>query len=73
MKTVEEARQALTEARESLREFNKTLTLEQATKMGSGDSTTVEVFALQNTQKMLLEDIIKAEDELHNAKKAEAH
>lgn len=72
MDNVTEARQALENAREDLREFNRTLTLEQATQMSAGDPTTVEVFGLKNTQTILLENIIKAEKELRDAKKAEA-
>ena len=73
MKTVEEAREALEQARAALREFNKGLTLEQATKMSVGDPTTVEVLGLKNSQAILLESIINAEQELQDAKKAEAH
>lgn len=72
MNTVEKAREALEQARAELREFNKGLTLEDATKMSVGDPTTVEVLALKNSQTILLENIIKAEQELQVAKKAEA-
>jgi hypothetical protein len=73
MKTTEEARIALEEARASLREFSKSLSLEQATQMTVGDQTTVEVFGLKNTQSILLESVMEAEQELRDAKKAEAH
>lgn len=71
MKTVEEARTALEQARADLREFSQSLSLEEATKMTVGDQTTVEVYGLKNTQSMLLESIMEAELELRNAKKAE--
>lgn len=73
MKTVNEAFQQLAGAREDLKKFNATLTLEQATQIAVGDETTVEVFALRNTQSMLLDSIMEAEQGYKNAKEAEAH
>lgn len=73
MKTIDEAFQQLVGAREDLKKFNSTLTLEQATQIAVGDETTVEVFALRNTQSMLLDSIMKAEQDYKNAKEAEAH
>jgi ketopantoate hydroxymethyltransferase len=70
MKTLDEARNAVMEARLELRKFNEDLTLEQSTLIAVGDQTTVEVLGLKTTQKVLLESIIKAEQELRDAKKA---
>lgn len=69
MKTVNEAFHQLVGAREDLKKFNATLTLEQATQIAVGDETTVEVFALRNTQSILLDNIMKAEQEYADAKK----
>jgi hypothetical protein len=66
MKTLDEARNAVMEARLELRKFNEDLTLEQSTLIAVGDQTTVEVLGLKTTQKVLLESIIKAEQELRN-------
>lgn len=68
MKTLEEARNALAEARAALKEYN---TPETVTAMLVDDGTVANL-AIRNTRKALIENIIQAEDELANAKKAEA-
>lgn len=74
MTQIQDAIQNLVTARSNLRDFNSSLSLEQAVQIAKGDETTVEVFALKNTQSMLLDDVMKAEEEYKNAQQeAKAH
>lgn len=73
MKTIDEARTELKEAREALRVFHSELTFEQVMALTQEDEATVEILGLKNSRTVLLEKIIAAEEGLRNAKKAEAH
>lgn len=72
MTQIQDAIQNLVIARSNLKDFNSSLSLEQATQIAVGDETTVEVFALKNTQSMLLDSVMKAEEEYRDAQKAQA-
>jgi hypothetical protein len=72
MTQIQDAVQNLVVARSNLKDFNSSLSLEQATQIAVGDETTVEVFALKNTQSMLLDSVMKAEEEYRDAQKAQA-
>ena len=71
MKTIDEARTELKEAREALRVFHSELTFEQVMALTQEDEATVEILGLKNSRTVLLEKIIAAEEGLRNAKKAE--
>jgi hypothetical protein len=74
MTQIQDAIQNLVTARSNLRDFNSSLSLEQVVQIVKGDETTVEVLALKNTQSMLLDDVMKAEEEYKNAQQeAKAH
>lgn len=72
MTQIQDAIQTLVIARSNLRDFNSSLSLEQAVQIAKGDETTVEVFALKNTQSMLLDNVMKAEEDYRDAQKAQA-